>query len=197
MIARIVDEVYCIKGQAFGSNVYLLKDKKILIDTSSRANREQLIADLNKVGLSVEQIKIVLLTHAHSDHIANAELFVKAKIYADVNEIRWLDKALEHGHSFLFASRDEIKRARERLYHLPLKSIKGIKIIRTPGHTAGSVCFLYTRNKKNILFSGDTLFDKNFMIIGRTDLPESRPELMQDSLEKIKKIKFDLLCPGH
>lgn len=68
--------------------------------------------------------------------------------------------------------------------------IKDIKIIKTPGHTYDSICLLY----KNILFSGDTLFYKG---IGRTDLPESEPEKMQESLEKLRKIKYRILCPGH
>jgi len=65
-----------------------------------------------------------------------------------------------------------------------------IKPIKTPGHTQDSLCFLY----KDLLFSGDTIF---FNGMGRTDLPESQPEKMQESLEKLKKIKYKILCPGH
>ncbi|MEM0465638.1 MAG: MBL fold metallo-hydrolase [Candidatus Pacearchaeota archaeon] len=67
---------------------------------------------------------------------------------------------------------------------------KRIKVIETPGHTKDSLCFLY----KNILFSGDTLFHSG---IGRTDFPESDPEKMKESLDKLKKIDFTILCPGH
>ncbi len=72
---------------------------------------------------------------------------------------------------------------------LELKILE-IKTIETPGHTKDDLCFLY----KDILFSGDTLFYNG---IGRTDLPESQPEKMQESLEKLKKIKYKILCPGH
>ena len=66
----------------------------------------------------------------------------------------------------------------------------GIKIFKTPGHTSDSVCFLY----KKILFSGDTLFYNG---IGRTDLPTGNEKEMKKSLEFLKEINFDVLCPGH
>ena len=46
----------------------------------------------------------------------------------------------------------------------------------------------------NALFSGDTIFHNG---IGRTDLPNSQPEKMAESLEKIKKLNIKTLCPGH
>jgi len=68
--------------------------------------------------------------------------------------------------------------------------IKDIEIHKVPGHTKDSLAFLY----KDILFSGDTLFNNG---IGRTDLPESIPSKMQDSLKKLKGLKYKILCPGH
>lgn len=65
-----------------------------------------------------------------------------------------------------------------------------IRPIKTPGHTKDSLCYLY----ENILFSGDTLFHKG---IGRTDLPESDPNKMEESLEKIKHLDYQVLAPGH
>ncbi len=66
----------------------------------------------------------------------------------------------------------------------------GFKFIKTPGHTKDSISLLY----QDILFSGDTLFNDG---IGRTDFPESQPEKMQESLDKLKKLDYDILCPGH
>ena len=68
--------------------------------------------------------------------------------------------------------------------------LKMFKIIETPGHTGGSICLLY----KDVLFTGDTLFDCG---CGRVDLPSSEPSLMKESLEKLEKIKYKFFCPGH
>ena len=65
-----------------------------------------------------------------------------------------------------------------------------IRVIKVPGHTKDSLAFLY----KDILFSGDTLFNSG---IGRTDLPESEPEKMKESLEILKKIDYQIVAPGH
>ena len=54
----------------------------------------------------------------------------------------------------------------------------------------GEVCFLY----RGVLFSGDTLFYDGH---GRTDLETGSKEEMKRSLEKLKRVKYDVLCPGH
>ena len=69
--------------------------------------------------------------------------------------------------------------------------VKELKTIKTPGHTQDSLCFLY----KDILFSGDTIFHNGGR--GRTDLPGGSEEEILKSIEKLSKIKYDILCPGH
>lgn len=66
-----------------------------------------------------------------------------------------------------------------------------LKVIHTPGHTPGSVCFKI----ENFLFSGDLLF---FNGIGRTDLPGGNEKLLIKSLKKIFQIeKETIVLPGH
>lgn len=166
MINKITNNIFQLSFGKFGSCVYPLKlkdknNKNILIDTSSKENREELLRDLEELKMKPEQIDIILLTHRHYDHIGNLSLFQNAKIY----DFKNLNKEIE-------------------------KEIQGIKVIKTPGHTKDSLCLLY----KDILFSGDTLFHNG---IGRTDLEESEPKKMLDSLEKLKKLKYKILCPGH
>jgi len=74
-----------------------------------------------------------------------------------------------------------------------LKDMCGLKVIKTPGHTRGSVCLFY--EKEGVLFTGDTVFHRGGF--GRVDLPTSIPDLMRDSVAKIGKIKYKKLCPGH
>jgi glyoxylase-like metal-dependent hydrolase (beta-lactamase superfamily II) len=66
-----------------------------------------------------------------------------------------------------------------------------IKIIHTPGHTKGGVCFLADDN----LFSGDTLFQQS---VGRTDLPGGNMTTLLTSLEKLKQLPDAVkVFPGH
>lgn len=67
-----------------------------------------------------------------------------------------------------------------------------VRMIHTPGHTPGSLCFMVDGN----LVSGDTLF---IGACGRVDLPGSNPEDLYHSLNrKLKKLPEDtVLYPGH
>lgn len=68
-----------------------------------------------------------------------------------------------------------------------------LKVIHTPGHSLGSICFYCP--EENVIFTGDTLFR---MSIGRTDLQGgSHSEIMQ-SLEKLKVLPSEtIVYPGH
>ena len=68
-----------------------------------------------------------------------------------------------------------------------------IKVIGTPFHTQGSVC--YYLEQEGILFSGDTLFYRG---IGRYDLKGSCPRFKEESLRKLCSLKDDIIVyPGH
>jgi len=178
MITKISSEIISIDFHNEGSIVYLIQfqDKKILIDTSSKENAEELLKSLKQLNISPRDVSIIILTHAHYDHIENIDLFSKAKIYGNFRE------SINEDHP------------RSKLINIiPIEKfpLKEFKFYKTPGHTKGDIVILY----KNILFSGDVIFHEGY--IGRTDFPESVPEEMQKSLKLIKTLKFDILCPGH
>ena len=77
------------------------------------------------------------------------------------------------------------------IYHDLPDIIEGLEVIKTPGHTKGSVCFLLD----GYLFSGDTLFKGTY---GRVDLPYSNSEDMLKSLKKLSKLDDETkVMPGH
>ena len=66
-----------------------------------------------------------------------------------------------------------------------------IRLIHTPGHTDGSVCYIFD----NIMFSGDTLF---FESVGRTDFITGDPIALMKSLKRIVSLKgIDKVYTGH
>lgn len=69
-----------------------------------------------------------------------------------------------------------------------------LKVIHTPGHTAGGICFYDEKNAK--LFTGDTLFKET---IGRTDMPTGCLETLSASIrEKLFSLPDDIMIfPGH
>jgi glyoxylase-like metal-dependent hydrolase (beta-lactamase superfamily II) len=168
------------------SNVYFLDlDKKIIIDAGPEQYKDEVLNEIKKIT-DPEKIEIVIFTHLHYDHIGNFDIFPNAEFYTSEEEIELFKE------NKLWAIGDPILAERFTIKLHPLKKLEGFDIIKTPGHTKGSFCLLYKKEK--ILFSGDTLFFNGF---GRIDFPGSAPEKMQKSLESLKKLDYKILAPGH
>ncbi len=132
----------------------------------------------------------ILLTHGHYDHaVCLAELKNEhgAKIYMSCS-----DAPLDADQLFPVKKADcDHDFADEEVIEIDDFTLK---IIKTPGHSAGSVC-LYLK-EENVLFTGDTVFKHE---IGRCDLPSGNFDVMLKSLKKLQNI-FDTnpkVLPGH
>ncbi|MEM4267741.1 MAG: MBL fold metallo-hydrolase [Candidatus Woesearchaeota archaeon] len=181
----VANGVYKIAGV---SNVYYLKNENVIIDTGIKKERRKIRKELEKL-VNINNIRKVILTHLHYDHIGNIEVFKKADFYAGKNAIKSL-KDMPFETVLDFERVKAIEGMLERLK--PAKDINGLKIIECPGHTYGSISVYYP--KKQVLFSGDTLFYNG---VGRTDLPTSEPDKMGKTLARLRRLRYKILCPGH
>ena len=178
------------------TNAYLFACSKTkiaaVIDPSS-GSAASILEKAQELDLNIKKI---LLTHSHWDHIADAHLLVQktgAEIY-----VHPLDAAnLEHPGSDklpLFfpihgVKPDHFIQEGERVFVGEI----ACEVIHTPGHSPGCVCF-YLREEK-ILFSGDTLFEGS---IGNLSLATAQPARMWASLEKLAVLPPDTrVMPGH
>ena len=143
------------------------------------------------------KLKYILNTHGHADHVLG-NLKLKEALNVPV---------CMHEADDLFFSDPAIREKSSKELGLPppdpadirLKDedivevgTLNIKVIHTPGHTPGSVCYLVDGN----LFCGDTLF---VGAVGRTDLTGRSLETLLESLEKrlIVLPKETIVWPGH
>lgn len=181
MIKRVAPGVWKI---AANSNIYLLQlDEFIIIDAGDKQFHDEIEKDIKTI-IDPSEIRTVLLTHLHYDHTGNLDLFPNATIYAHPSAIR----------SYKESPFESVLGELPPLNLEPFpKDLHGLEIIHTPGHTMGSIC-IYCK-EKNILFSGDTLFFHG--MTGRTDLPTSVPEKLEQSLNELYQRDFEILCPGH
>ncbi len=140
-------------------------------------------------------IKLILLTHCHFDHVYSAEelrSLTQAKIVIhELDAKGLLDSnvnlsAMMGGSPISFSA--DIKAADGE--EIDLGNTK-IKVIHTPGHTKGSVCYLAEDN----LFSGDTLFSGS---VGRTDFPTGSFSDMIKSMQRLMALDGEFsVYPGH
>jgi glyoxylase-like metal-dependent hydrolase (beta-lactamase superfamily II) len=155
-----------------------------------------LIVDLGRLSEEVyrwlEQFqdhhKIIFLTHEHFDH------------HYDVNKLSLLKNTSVNLCSKAF--QEALKCSRKNLsyyYNIPFETtidnvsnFNYFETIETPGHSKFSVCFYY----KNIIFGGDTVIDKKYLVL---KLPGSNKIDFKNSITKIKDItaKNTIVLPGH
>jgi len=177
-----------------GTNCYIIKaengDVAVMDPTSFGP---ALRRALEEEGIS--ELKYILLTHGHFDHITGADKLRTA--FGGKIAIHRLDtpclessnesRAADFGYPFKAFKEDIILDDGDKLSF----GDGEIEVIHTPGHTVGSVCF----KMGDSLFTGDTLFR---LSIGRTDFPGGNMVQMMSSLRKLKAIEGSYrIYPGH
>lgn len=178
------------------TNCYIISNHEtkeaIIIDPADKSDRiKQYIteAGLNIVG--------IFLTHGHFDHIfAATELtsYYHTKLYASKEEKSLLNDAnmnCSAGVGRPFTLKADVYLNDQELIHLAGMQLK---VIHTPGHTAGSVCYHIMNH--SVLLSGDTLFLES---VGRTDLPTGNgAKIVQSINEKLMVLDDNIIVyPGH
>lgn len=169
---------------AYQTNCYMIwaedSDDCVVIDPGYQP--DTVLAQAKKQGKTVTAI---LLTHGHFDHVGAVRELV-AETDCDVYicpEDLAMPPQLTAGplyYTHTYGEGDVLQ-------------IAGltIRVIRTPGHTPGSVCLIV----EDTIFSGDTLFEGS---CGRTDLPGGDWAQILQSLKRLKSMDRDYkVCPGH
>ena len=180
------------------NNNYLLIDEKskeaILFDCSKFS--EDLLEMLDEYCAT---LKYVLITHGHFDHILGLnklhEKMPEVEILAPKNDKNLIEGVVEFVNNFVGNIEDvEVPYISKYIDENSQISIgdEKIKIINTPGHTLGGVCY-FVDNK---LFSGDTIFLGS---VGRTDLPNGSYEQIKKSVKNVLEMFDDdvKIYPGH
>lgn len=182
---------------AFAVNCYLLKDSKsgdgLIIDPG--AQTDSIADEIEKIGLTP---KAILLTHGHGDHISAVDELrdrFRIPLYAGRDEAELLANA-DANMSADFGAPTSCRPAEHQVADEDLISVGpfNFKVLATPGHSPGSVCYLH--QETGVLFCGDTLFAGS---IGRTDFPGCSLKQLLDSIHRqIMTLPDQVICyPGH
>ncbi len=171
-------------------NCYICYDEKslegVVIDPGGES--EKIMNTLNKHNVN---LKYILLTHGHWDHIGAVEKLAKstdAKIVVHKNELEILKMFADEMH--ITVNVDIPVDTNDVISFGDCKLV----VLYTPGHTPGGCC--YYNQQAKVLFTGDTLFCES---VGRTDFEYSNPQDELDSiLNVIYKLPEDVTAyPGH
>lgn len=185
-----------------GRDVFVANCYIIISDSGNAAVIDAPCGSENILKLIEENggtLKNILLTHGHCDHIESLlPLYEKtgAEVYIHTLDERKLHDDLfnlsEYFGDYYSEPLPHFENAHtvENGDSIVMDEVE-FRVLHTPGHTSGSVCFIMG----DIMFSGDTIFASS---IGRTDMPDGNPALMQQTLDMLKGINGDFtILSGH
>lgn len=187
-------DIYNLFPGSFGSNCYLLisGNQAAVVDPSADAD-----VILQKIAEKGATLQYILLTHGHFDHICSLDALREktgVPAYIHKGDADMPSDSLKNAFSVFFGQ--------SRSYRAPEKLLadgdvltlgdEDIRVLHTPGHTEGSVCYLCS---DKLLLTGDTLFDRGF---GRYDLYGGDPYKLRNSLARLALLDGSLtVYAGH
>lgn len=208
------------------NSAYLIQtDPLTLIDTGVATEKafQSLSDGLRSHGISVSDIRRVILTHKHIDHIGNAWRIQQASgaevlIHeAETKSLVDVDPSGKRFESLVHAKLDEWRvpeeaRSKKSDAKMPewllepctptglsegtelATAAASIKVLHTPGHTMGSICLAFG----DTLFSGDHVLERISPNVGGGDI-RSRGMLGRflDSLDRVALLGDVEVHPGH
>ncbi len=195
---QVINNVHAFIWQSMSANncnTYLIDGPtRVLIDPGHRNLFDHVKKGLGEIGLTLEDIGLIVCTHGHPDHIEAAQLFKESHTLLTLHQKEW---------QFLKSMDQQIRAA----IGINLDSISpdfflnegdislndiDLIVLHTPGHSPGSVS-LYWPDQK-LLFTGDLVFKEG---LGRTDLPGGDSALLKESVKRLAELEVEWLLPGH
>ena len=203
-------EIKTFEVGSFGTNMYLVSGESglLLIDPacSSLYEQQMLYQSVNEVVCQQRGLTI-LATHGHLDHLWGAAWACEqwhTPVLMHEADIP-MAKAMQAQYDLFGIGGTPVpfpieplpvnQSVNPSIHHSAAEPrlIPSLKILPTPGHTPGSVCFYFPED--GVLFSGDTLFQMGY---GRTDLPGGDIRQLWHSLDLLLSLPPEtVVYPGH
>ncbi len=207
---RLTEKLYWYpwQGMANNCNSYLYRGERlILFDPGHISNEmnenclEKLKDQLSADGFNLNEVELILCTHGHPDHVEAVGIIrdhsgASFGIHREDEFI--LDAIAKH---YADQAGTELPSLKPDFYleegdldpGAGIEAADQIKVIHTPGHSPGCVCFYLPAEKA--LISGDTVFQGS---IGRADLPGGSMETLGQSIDRLSRLEdIEMLLPGH
>jgi glyoxylase-like metal-dependent hydrolase (beta-lactamase superfamily II) len=169
-----------------------------LFDTGHYNDRTLLREALGNCGLQPVDIRHVILSHLHFDHVLNLPLFQNAEIILSEAEIHYAedvdagsaqDDAIPDFWSMLLEGR-KVHTVKDGL-----TIAKGLEVVRLPGHTPGCLSLFYT-GTPSVAVCGDVIKNGWEVVTGTTTSQGINDDLNRESINVIKQ-RGEVIIPGH
>ncbi len=143
-------------------------------------SQNELNNQLKKVNLKVEDVKLVVLTHMHLDHIDGLKFFPKQEIMVGNFEFTHPDNVFSSIlPSWFNPNKVEYVNNRIEVFNqaYPVTKAEDLLYIPTPGHTLGHSSLVFKTDDFDIIFAGDSSYDQAQVING--ELPGANTDYVK------------------
>jgi len=194
-----------LPGVSFGTDsgtpafcsVFLIEgEKRVVVDSAHVGRRTSLEAALQQRGLTPDDIDLVILTHAHWDHVQNIDLFRNARILVHSDERRYSHQP--HRNDWATPQWTGVV-----LETMPLLEVgegyqvmPGLTIMDAPGHSPGSIGVAVETDLGKAIITGDAMHNAGIALSGRNPLVFWNEEQANRSIARMVA-EADVLYPGH
>jgi len=217
-MTKVSEGVFFIEGQDEfipDSHVYVIGDPASndlsIVDVGLTGKGNYKIQSIKKMGIELEAVKRIIMTHTHLDHIGCLTEIQKAmpgvELWVHTLEAEPLEKGDDRG----VYGMNEFKGMCQMQYGLKADAFKfkvdrkldggesldigGMtwEVIHIPGHSMGGIALYHSSLK--ILIPGDVVYAD--YAIGRFDLHGADADQLKKSLYRLAELDIDILLPGH
>ncbi len=172
-------------------NTYVIEGPtRMLIDPGHAALFDHVHEKLSEFGIGIEDIGLVLCTHAHPDHIEAVHIFEDEPALSTIHQAEW-EIAKPYASTFGISLESVMPDFFLKEGELSVNGLQ-FEIIHTPGHSPGSVSIYWPEERA--LFTGDVVFKG---ALGRTDLPGGDGDLLKKSIKRLSELDVEYILPGH
>ena len=195
---KLKNEIYVYEWTNYFDNncnsYYIGGEVQALIDPGLTRYLPDLLNQMSADGIKKENIRYIINTHSHPDHLQGSELFDPdlVKIALHEKELEFLKGIGGQLYGLFGITVPQMQ------INFPLEEgdvtlgNQSFKIILAPGHSPGSIGLYWPEQKA--LFCGDVIFEQS---VGRTDFPGGNGSLLKKSIVSFSELDLELLFPGH
>lgn len=170
--------------------------RRILVDTGHAGRRWELERALGERGLTPADIDVVFLTHAHFDHIQNFDLFPEATVLLHPRERRYTERPHRNDYATPQWTAAALSIAKIEEVVEGDEIAAGVRVLETPGHSAGAMSLLVDTDDGVAAIAGDGLHYADVTMTRDPFLVFWDEAAAVDSIDRIVAAG-DILYPGH
>ena len=208
---QVIDGVYQLPAIASRVTVLVSGDRATLVDAGMKGSARWIVRGLATIGVSVEQLSIIAITHHHPEHsggLSGLREFTSAKIV-----VHREDAAVVSGENpapnpyqnrlvaflatpllpALYGPTMPVDHQVDDGDNLPL--MENVQVIHTPGHTPGSMS-LFVRDK-GVLIVGDALEYRRGKLKPPAKMFTENRQQAIESLRRFLELDFETICFSH